>query len=107
MKCNSFTQLLRSGLLALLLALPVIGAGGEEIPADRDEPSGYLVADERSPLDAFRPDRAGWLAWAGPILMGTVAYLLIVFIRVFSRNAHPDNLETDADDEDDAGADRD
>ncbi|TVQ29987.1 MAG: hypothetical protein EA370_14380 [Wenzhouxiangella sp.] len=75
-------------IFALLFAIGFPGATAEELPPDQDEPSGYLVPEERSGLDLFRPNRSGWLVWVGPVLMGLAAFLLVLFIRNFSRHRH-------------------
>ncbi len=97
---RSFTRSLAGILFAALLVLPTTLPAGDEIPPDRDEASGYLQAEDRSPLDMFRPDGSSWLVWVGPILMGVAAVLLIVFIRVFSRNAHRDPFDPEEADRD-------
>lgn len=69
---------LRVLLMAALVLGPVVALGEPEpLPPDRDEPSGYMVPRDESPLSLFNPFTGDWRVWSGPLLMGGLVWLLI------------------------------
>ncbi|MGY6631175.1 MAG: hypothetical protein ACXIUL_09235 [Wenzhouxiangella sp.] len=65
---------------ALLLLALLLGSGmasAEALPPDQDEPSGYMVPRDESPLSLLNPFTSDWRVWLGPLLMGALVWLLI------------------------------
>ncbi len=72
--------MLSIGCRLLLAAFLILGppvALSETVPPDRDEPSGYMVPRDESPLSMLNPFTSDWRVWLGPLLMGALVWLLI------------------------------
>ncbi|MGY6588021.1 MAG: hypothetical protein ACXIUB_06980 [Wenzhouxiangella sp.] len=83
-------------LLAVMLALSPVVALGEPLPPDRDEPSGYMVPRDESPLSMLNPFTSDWRVWLGPLLMGALVWLLIRVL--WPRPSDDEGRGTDPDD---------
>lgn len=64
-------------LLAVVVTIGSLVALGEPLPPDQDDPSGYVVPRDGSPLRMLNPFSSDWRVWLGPLLMGAAAWILI------------------------------